>query len=153
MIPPVGIEGTDTMSQKNVYEAMILFPQAASGDLKAAVEHVNEILRRAEADVISFAKWDERRLAYEIRGNKRGVYFLVYFRADASKLARFERDCNLSEQILRAMVLRADHVTAEIIEAADGRERLEDEMKLRIAEAAAAASDEKPVEATADAGA
>ncbi len=130
--------------KKNIYEGLFLFPQAAATNLKAAVEHVEELLSRAGAEVQSFRKWDERRLAYEIKGNKRGVYFLVYFRCDPTKLVGLERDCNLSEQMLRALVTRADHLPAETIEAADGRSQLADEMKFRSEQEKAAAEAPAP---------
>lgn len=113
------------------YEGLFLFPQSAVSDLQSAADHVLEILDRGGAQVISFKKWDERRLAYEVRGNKRGLYFLVYFQADGSRLAHIERDCNLSEKLLRAMITRADHVSPEAMEAAEGRSQLADEIKLR----------------------
>ena len=120
------------------YEGLFLFPQAAVADLQAASDHVMELLNRASAEVISFKKWDERRLAYEIKGNKRGLYFLVYFKAKGSKLATLERDCSLSETMLRAMMTRADHIPAEVMQAAEGRQQLSDEIKLRATQPAAA---------------
>lgn len=120
-----------TEARIDIYEGMFLFPQTAGADLGGAVAHVESILQRAGAEIVSLCKWDERRLAYDIKGNKRGLYFLVYFKADRSKIAGIERDCNLSEQLLRAMILRADHVPTEEIEAADGRTALADEIKLR----------------------
>ncbi|MEE2973441.1 MAG: 30S ribosomal protein S6 [Planctomycetota bacterium] len=115
----------------NMYEGMFLFPQAAGADLGGAVAHVESILERADAELVSISKWDERRLAYDIKGNKRGVYLLTYFTADRSRIAGIERDCNLSEELLRARVVRADHVPAEEVEAANGREAIADEIKLR----------------------
>lgn len=123
---------------KRIYEGLFLFPQSASGNLQGALDHVNDLLNRAEAEVVSLAKWDERRLAYEIKGNKRGVYFLSYFKAMPERLIGLERDCNLSEQLLRAMMTRADHIPSETIEASEGRERLSDEIKLKAQEVAAA---------------
>ena len=75
----------------------------------------------------------------EIKGNKRGVYFLAYFRVDPAKLTGLERDCNLSEQLLRSMVVRADHVPSETVEAAEGRAQLADEIKLRSEQTASSA--------------
>ena len=115
----------------NTYEAMFLFPQSAVVNLGGAVDHINELLNRAKAEIISFAKWDERRLAYDIQGNKRGLYFLCYFRAPAERIIGLERDCNLSEQLLRTMILRADLVTEERIQSLDAREQLQDEIKFR----------------------
>ena len=131
----------------NIYEGLFLFPHSASANLQAAADHVKEILQRADAEIISFRKWDERRLAYEIKGNKRGVYFLAYFKADPSKLVGLERDCNLSEQLLRSLVTRAEHIPAETVEAAEGRAKLADEIKIRAqqAESAAAAKAEVAV--------
>mgnify|MGYP001975341237 FL=1 len=115
----------------SIYEGLFLFPQSASASMQQAVDHVNTLLERAEATVLAFSKWDERRLAYDIQGNKRGVFFLVYFEADRDRLSSLERDCNLSEQLLRSMITRADHVPTELVEGSEGRAQLEDEIRMR----------------------
>ena len=132
------------------YEGLFLFPQAAVSDLQAAHDHVVDILQRAGAQIISMKKWDERRLAYEIRGNKRGVYFLVYFMSAGSKLTHIERDCNLSEKMLRAMITRADEVSDEVMQAAEGRAQLADEIKLRASQPVAAVAAPATEESDAD---
>ena len=120
-----------TPARHYYYEGMFLFGQAAGADLGGAVEHVKEILSRGHAEIVALRKWDERRLAYEIAGQKRGLYVLAYFKAPNDQLAHVERDCNLSEKIARALILRADHLTVEEMQAADGRKELETEIKLR----------------------
>jgi small subunit ribosomal protein S6 len=117
-----------------VYECMILISQSVAADLAGALEHINGILGRAKAEVLAMRKWDERRLAYEIDKQKRGVYILCYFRAPNHLMSHFERDCNLSEKIMRVMILRADHLSAEEIAAKDGRDALATEAKLRASE-------------------
>jgi len=126
------------MSEKHnqTYEGLFLFPQAAAANLQAAKEHLDELLARAGAEVLSMRKWDERRLAYENKGNKRGVYFLVYFNVPGGNLSGLERDCNLSEHMLRALITRADHVLTEQIQAAEGRDQLADEIKLHSEQSA-----------------
>ena len=114
-----------------LYEGMFLFPQSAAADLGGAVEHVREILARSGAEIVSLVKWDERRLAYDIAGNKRGLYLLAYFQAPAPNLARIERDCNLSEKLLRALVLKAEHMLPEHMQNEEGMKRLADEIALR----------------------
>ena len=125
--------GIMTETNTSIYEGLFLFPQSASANMQQAVDHLNYLLDRAGANVKAFSKWDERRLAYDVDANKRGVYFLVYFEADRDRLSALERDCNLSEELLRAMITRADHVPAEMIEGSEGRQQLEDEIKLRAA--------------------
>jgi len=101
------------MSEENthLYEGLFLFNiQAINGDLNVALEHMNEILSRAEAEVVALSRWDERKLAYEIKGQKRGLYILAYFKVRGPQIANIERDVNLSEYLLRCLILRADHM-------------------------------------------
>lgn len=113
------------------YEAMFLIGQSQTGDLGAIIHHIDEIMQRGHASVVAMKKWDERRLAYEIKGQKRGLYILVYFKAPGDSLSHIERDCNLSEKILRAMIIRADHLTEDEMKAHEGRAELMAEAKLR----------------------
>jgi small subunit ribosomal protein S6 len=143
------------MSEKRryTYEAMFLLSQATAADFGGAIAHINEVMQRGHATVLAMKKWDERRLAYEIKGQKRGVYILAYFSAPYDMLSHIERDCNLSEKIMRSLILRADHLTAEEIAAQDDRKGLELEAKMRAerpaqpAAAAAAPEAAAPAEA------
>lgn len=128
------------MAEKRVYnyEAMFLISQAVASDLAGAITHINEVLHRGHAEVIAMKKWDERRLAYEVQSQKRGMYILVYFKAPGVDVAHIERDCNLSEKILRTLILRCDHMTLDQMQATDGRRELEAEAKLRAERPAAA---------------
>ena len=99
----------------NTYEAMFLFDPAAGSSLESVQAEVDRLMTRAEAEVIVTRRLEERRLAYEIDGRKRGLYVLTYFRADGPKIGPLERDIRLCEPILRALILRADHVTEEIM--------------------------------------
>ena len=84
------MDATITAERTRPYEGMFLFPQSASADLQGSIDHVKEILARSGAEMLSIAKWDERRLAYDIKGNKRGVYILAFFRVLSSMEDSFE---------------------------------------------------------------
>jgi small subunit ribosomal protein S6 len=94
-----------------LYEALFLLSQQeVANDFAGCVQHVRDIFARAEAELLVLRKWDERRLAYEIKGQKRGTYLLAYFKIEGAKISSIERDCDLSEQILRVLIIKADHV-------------------------------------------
>lgn len=98
-------------SPTRLYEGLFLVSQGAAGsDFAGVVNHIKEVLARAEAEVLMLTKWDERRLAYDIKVAKRGTYFLALFNVRATQIANIERDCNLSETIVRALILRGDHI-------------------------------------------
>ena len=102
---------------KRLYEALFLVDSGeAAADWQGINDHVKKILERNEAEIVKTNKWDERPLAYPILGRKRGTYILVYFNAPCGKLSAIERDAQLSERILRFLILRGDHITPEDIE-------------------------------------
>lgn len=95
------------------YEAMFLFDSAAARDWATMEQEVRRLMGRIGADLLACVKFDERKLAYEIKRRKRGTYVLAYMDAAPEKIAEFERDAQLSEVILRVLVLRAENLTAE----------------------------------------
>jgi len=102
----------------NQYEAMFLLDPTFGASWENSEAEVRRILGRADADVVFCKKWAERRLAYKVKGRKRGVYVLTYFKSPADKIKGIERDAQLSENILRVLVLRADDITPEKMESA-----------------------------------
>jgi small subunit ribosomal protein S6 len=95
--------------QVNQYEAMFLLgpsgaePEKAIGIVKAMIEkHGGQI------QVVK--KWDERKLAYEIGKQKRGTYIIAFFKSDGTNVTALERDVKLSEEVLRVLITRADHL-------------------------------------------
>ena len=114
------------------YEALFLLnPSYATGSWETAKQEVEHILHRANAEILHVRKWDERRLAYEIGGQKRGVYVLAFFKCEGPKVAGIERDVQLSENILRCLVLKADHLALKDVEAMQPQQPIVDEHDTR----------------------
>jgi small subunit ribosomal protein S6 len=104
----------------------LLDTNKVAGDLGAAQKQIHVLLERNHAEILASRPWDERRLAYPIKGHKKGLYYLTYFRSEGANIVNLERDCALNEMILRVLVLhveskleepllavaRAEHATA-----------------------------------------
>lgn len=99
---------------KRLYEGMFLVdPALASSDWEGISNAVKSMLDKAGAEVVSLEKWDERKLAYEINGKSRGTYILSYFNAEPARVNGIEKSVQLSEQIMRVLVLRAEHLPGQ----------------------------------------
>lgn len=111
-----------------LYEALFLMSQTAlASDTEGTIAQVQEMLDRAEAETLYLRQWDERKLAYPVEGQKRGTFLISYFKARPTQIANIERDCNLSETVLRVMFIRADHMgEAELKLALEGKQVAED---------------------------
>src|SRR5208282_2233926 len=93
----------------NVYECMFLLDTTkVAGDLPATAKQLQALVERNHAEVLASRPWDERRLAYPVKGQKKGLYYLMYFRSEGKNIVNIERDLTLSEPVLRYMILHVD---------------------------------------------
>ena len=101
------------------YEGMFLFGSGASQDLQAAQNIVKGMIEKHGGEILVLKKWDERKLAYELNKQKRGVYFIAFFKAPTTALSPLDRDIRLSEDVIRAMITEADHLSVAEMEAVE----------------------------------
>ena len=100
----------------NVYECMFLLDtNKVAGDVPTAAKQLHAILERNHAEVLASRPWDDRRLAYPVKGHKKGLYYLTYFRTEGKNVVGIERDCALNETILRALILNVDPKLVDIM--------------------------------------
>ena len=101
----------------NEYEAMYLLENnAASADFEGTAGQVDQILAKHGASVVQKEKWDERKLAYEIKGQRRATYYLVYYTCDPQAQTAINEDLALNEVVLRHLTLKLEEPIAEHIE-------------------------------------
>jgi len=107
----------ETVAKNKLYEGMFLVDSSKAGaDWDGIVAAIRTILEKAGAEIDSIRKWDDRRLAYEIKGKSRGTYILSYFRADGARIRDIEKSVRLSEKIMRVLILSAERLSPEDIE-------------------------------------
>jgi small subunit ribosomal protein S6 len=100
----------------NVYECMFLLDtNKVANDVSTAAKQLHTILERNHAEVLASRPWDERRLAYPVRNQKKGLYYLTYFRTEGNNVAAIERDLALNETILRTLILNVDPKLVDIM--------------------------------------
>lgn len=109
----------EAQAAQNKYEAMFLFGANFASELENAQNIVRGTVEKHGGKVMVLKKWDERRLAYELEGQKRGLYIICYFTAPGTAVAGIERDVNLSDQVLRVLVTRADHLNQDEMNAVE----------------------------------
>lgn len=95
--------------ETRTYEGMFLLDSTqAAQDWENLRKQIVAMLERRGAAILSAKKWAERKLAYEIKGHKRGTYFLAYFNMEPQYVKILREDFQLSEFILRSLVLVHD---------------------------------------------
>lgn len=89
------------------YEIMfILSTQLTEEEKKASVEKVENILTTAGATEVNTEIMGDRKLAYPIKKKENGYYVLTKFEMDGTKLNEVESKLNISEYLLKYMIVR-----------------------------------------------
>jgi len=92
-----------------MYEYLILFDSSkTSGDVMAAVNTLHATFEKHGAEILASRPWADQRLAYQIGHQKKGLYYLIYCRADTQKIHEIEGDLKLNEQLLRFLTVVID---------------------------------------------
>jgi small subunit ribosomal protein S6 len=100
----------------SVYEGMFILDAGKySRDPGGVAQQVTDLIQQFGGTILASRLWDERKLAYPIKGHKKGVYWLTYFKMPSANLVPLERQCEISEDILRKLVLKVDDRIADAL--------------------------------------
>ncbi len=91
----------------NLYETIFIFrpnlPQEAINQLN---EKIKEKITKNDGEIISLENWGQKRLAYEIKGLREGIFSRLIFRAPSSLISELDKDFKIDDKIVRQMTLR-----------------------------------------------
>lgn len=89
------------------YEIMyIIRPDIDEESQKALVERFDNVLTDNGAEITEVEEMGKRRLAYEIKDYREGIYRVVYTTADVNTINEFDRLMKINGDILRFMIIR-----------------------------------------------
>ncbi len=94
-----------------MYEGLFLiYNTHASMEWDNVVKHIHDILQKNGAEILKTEKWGEQKLAYKIKGHKRGTYLLIHFNAKSGAITAIKRDFQLSDYIIRSLIVKDDKI-------------------------------------------
>jgi small subunit ribosomal protein S6 len=87
----------------------ILKPSLEEADIDARISTLAGVLTNNGGEVVGeIEKMGKRRLAYEIDDTREGFYVVMKFKSDAAQAKELERQMRLSEDVMRALLIRLD---------------------------------------------
>lgn len=98
------------MNQVTNYEVMyIIRPNIDEETKTALVDRFDAILKDNGAEILESKDWEKRRLAYEIKDNREGIYHIVKISAtDAKGINEFDRLAKINDDMLRHMIIKEE---------------------------------------------
>ncbi len=93
--------------QSQVYEGLFIFDSNKfARDQATLPSEVEGMITSNGGEVLVSRLWEERRLAYPLNGQRKGTYWLIYFRSPTTEITPLNRKCELHEGVLRHLVIK-----------------------------------------------
>jgi small subunit ribosomal protein S6 len=86
----------------------IVDPTLPDEEIGSIQQRLRELAESRGAEVKKMEPWERRRLAYEIKGRRDGVYILAQILGEPSAVKELEQQLAVTETVLRHMVVRLD---------------------------------------------
>ena len=97
------------------YELMVILnPEIDERQVAPSLDKFLKVITTDGGTIENIDIWGKRRLAYEIQKKTEGIYAVVNFTATSAATQELDRQLNLSEQIMRTKVLRAEEAIAQV---------------------------------------
>lgn len=95
---------------KRLYEGMFVLRTTAGGGADAGEGILRQLFEKHGVECNIIEKWDERRLAYEIDKERRGVYWLTVLMMEPDAVKGLRRDLEYNNDVLRYLLLQEDNL-------------------------------------------
>ena len=86
----------------------ILDPGIADEQQEPIIDRFKTLVGENGGTVDAVDKWERRRLAYEVKGKREGIYVVMNFSGEPKTEAELGRVLGISEGILRHLIVRTD---------------------------------------------
>jgi len=95
------------MARIRHYETMFIVKATLTAEeIQNQIETFRSNIESNGGEIISHDDMGTRELAYEIEKNKRGYYYLAYFKTPTESILELERNFNTNENIIRHMFVK-----------------------------------------------
>ena len=102
---------------KRNYECMVLLDnREVRNGWEALKGTVSSLFEKHGAEIKSARRWDERPLAYPIKGHTRATYLHMAAVADTDQVAAVRRDLQFADPVIRSLITAVEEFPAELHE-------------------------------------
>jgi small subunit ribosomal protein S6 len=101
----------------NIYENIIIMNAAISDEeAEAAVAKIKDLVTGQGGEVLKVDVWGRRKLSYEIKKQKKGLYVLLIFKAPSATVKKLEDFYKVSDAVLKYMVVKLEKKQVQELE-------------------------------------
>jgi small subunit ribosomal protein S6 len=91
----------------NIYENVVILNAAISDEeAEAAISKIKDLIIGQGGEVLKVDVWGRRKLSYEIKKQKKGLYVLLVYKIPSATVRKLEEFYKVYDAVLKYMVLK-----------------------------------------------
>jgi len=91
------------------YEVIfILRPDLDEEKNTEVIEKFKTLIESHGGEILKLDKWGKRKLAYEVKKFREGLYVLIQMKAESKVATELDRVFKITDEVLRHMIIRED---------------------------------------------
>jgi small subunit ribosomal protein S6 len=91
------------------YEVVyVLRPDLDEEKNASLIERFKVLIESQGGEILKIDKWGKRRLAYEVKDLREGVYIIVHMNAEPKVATELDRVFKITDEVLRHIIVRED---------------------------------------------
>jgi len=98
----------------NIYENIVIL-NASLGDeeIETASGKIKDLITNSSGEILKTDVWGRRKLAYEIKKQKKGFYLFLVFKAPSAAIKKLEDYYKVFDPVVKYLVIKLDKKQAE----------------------------------------
>lgn len=92
----------------NKYESVIIINPSVDDEKVKELEQKFTDLINKDGKLTKIDELGKKKLAYEVRKNKEGIYVVLYFEANPSLITELERNYRITDEVIKFIVIRVE---------------------------------------------
>lgn len=100
----------------NIYENIVIL-NASLGDeeIETASGKIKDLITNSGGEILNTEVWGRRKLAYEIKKQKKGFYLLLVFKSPSTAIKKLENYYKVFDPVVKYMVIKLEKRQAEAV--------------------------------------
>jgi small subunit ribosomal protein S6 len=91
----------------HLYESIfIVRPSLSDEDISKITEKIKGVLEKAGATLLKLENWGKKKLAYEVKRERKGTFVYLHFRSKGDVVGELERSYRLEDSVLKFLTVR-----------------------------------------------
>jgi small subunit ribosomal protein S6 len=92
-----------------IYESIfIVNPNISDDETNAVIKKMQDVVAKQGGEMVKFEDWGKKKLAYEIKKQKRGHYVFFQFKGTPAAIAELERTYKLTDTVIKFLSVKLE---------------------------------------------